>query len=389
MKEINIVAPLNSLGFGVFSYGYLRVLGDDPNIKINLQPLGSDANKNWPGATEAKQIAESFGVKRYDEFISRPLNPDCKTLVIWHPGAIADFAFGDRVVGYTHFETNGFKHQDVEKMKVPRIERILVSNPWAVSVLERHGIEAGIAAGPVLPLYIDHSSIEPNEIITKATASKFTLLSSGKWEVRKGHPMIIDIVKEHNEPMILIGLWSNSFIGGLSEPMKYLKNAGFKLATKTKIFDNIAYVYTYNDISVILLSFIPEWLDLISLYKASDCFISLSSGEGWDLPITEAMSFGVPVIATLNTAHGVYIWENNSIMVMCHSEIARDGVWFKGDVGEWSPPIKENAMEALATAYTLYSNKPEALTELGLKGKATINQLCNKSTIRKDLMRYL
>ena len=34
------------------------------------------------------------------------------------------------------------------------------------------------------------------------------------------------------------------------------------------------------------------------LYRSSDCFVLPTRGEGWGLPIIEAMACGVPVIAT-------------------------------------------------------------------------------------------
>jgi glycosyltransferase involved in cell wall biosynthesis len=37
---------------------------------------------------------------------------------------------------------------------------------------------------------------------------------------------------------------------------------------------------------------------LAALYRSVDCFIAAGRGEGWNMPLTEAMACGVPAIAT-------------------------------------------------------------------------------------------
>ncbi|WP_374020806.1 glycosyltransferase [Paenibacillus thiaminolyticus] len=42
---------------------------------------------------------------------------------------------------------------------------------------------------------------------------------------------------------------------------------------------------------------LPPYL-LGSLYRSADCFVLPTRGEGWGMPILEAMACGLPVIAT-------------------------------------------------------------------------------------------
>jgi glycosyltransferase involved in cell wall biosynthesis len=37
---------------------------------------------------------------------------------------------------------------------------------------------------------------------------------------------------------------------------------------------------------------------MASLYRSSDCFVVASRGEGWNMPLMEAMACGLPAIAT-------------------------------------------------------------------------------------------
>jgi glycosyltransferase involved in cell wall biosynthesis len=49
----------------------------------------------------------------------------------------------------------------------------------------------------------------------------------------------------------------------------------------------------------------PEWMN--RLYNQSDCVITLSRGEGWCLPLTEALLCEVPVIAPRSTGMAEYL----------------------------------------------------------------------------------
>jgi hypothetical protein len=43
--------------------------------------------------------------------------------------------------------------------------------------------------------------------------------------------------------------------------------------------------------------------EMARIYNASDCYVSASRGEGWNLPATEAAGCGIPVIVPYNTSH--------------------------------------------------------------------------------------
>jgi glycosyltransferase involved in cell wall biosynthesis len=43
------------------------------------------------------------------------------------------------------------------------------------------------------------------------------------------------------------------------------------------------------------------------LYRSADCFVSAGRGEGWDMPLMEAMACGVPAIATDWGGHKEFI----------------------------------------------------------------------------------
>jgi glycosyltransferase involved in cell wall biosynthesis len=55
--------------------------------------------------------------------------------------------------------------------------------------------------------------------------------------------------------------------------------------------------------------------DIPRLYAAVDCFVLPTRGEGWGLPIFEAMAMGLPVIATNWSGQVDFMNENNAFPI--------------------------------------------------------------------------
>jgi glycosyltransferase involved in cell wall biosynthesis len=66
----------------------------------------------------------------------------------------------------------------------------------------------------------------------------------------------------------------------------------------------------------------PEWMN--RLYNQSDCVITMSRGEGWCMPLTEALLCGVPVIAPRSTAMAEYLDDSVAELVDTHELPATD-----------------------------------------------------------------
>ncbi|KAJ3010725.1 UNVERIFIED_CONTAM: hypothetical protein HDU68_002006 [Siphonaria sp. JEL0065] len=55
-----------------------------------------------------------------------------------------------------------------------------------------------------------------------------------------------------------------------------------------------------------------EWDELPSLYRISDVYVSASHGEGWGLPVHEALAMKIPVIASATSGHLAFLDARNS-----------------------------------------------------------------------------
>ncbi|KAJ3075143.1 hypothetical protein HDU98_009097 [Podochytrium sp. JEL0797] len=58
-----------------------------------------------------------------------------------------------------------------------------------------------------------------------------------------------------------------------------------------------------------------EWDDLPSLYAIADAYVSASHGEGWGLPVHEALAMQLPVIASATTGHLAFLKHENAWLV--------------------------------------------------------------------------
>jgi glycosyltransferase involved in cell wall biosynthesis len=112
----------------------------------------------------------------------------------------------------------------------------------------------------------------------------FTFLSTFEWGERKAPEVLLRAFNDEfrsDEPAVLVCKVYNQ--DSSSNIPREVGRLGLK-ETGGKV------VFSINEM-------VPEH-QLGALYRSADCFVLPSRGEGWGLPILEAMACGIPVIAT-------------------------------------------------------------------------------------------
>jgi glycosyltransferase involved in cell wall biosynthesis len=102
--------------------------------------------------------------------------------------------------------------------------------------------------------------------------------------------------------------------------------------------------------------------ELVALYQSADVFLSPSYGEGWNLPLLEAMACGVPVVATDETAHRAFHGPDTGYVVRSRRTPAAG--YYAGH-GDWFVPDVASIAACLRRAY----HNPE---ERRAKGMAAV-----------------
>lgn len=290
---------------------------------------------------------------------------DTINICVFHAEALEQFKPKDcsKYFGCFFFETS--KINSLAIQQINKLDKVLVASDWAKQVLILNGItsdkiqsEIGISL-PILTGFLygktgDRSIPEFLDFKNKIynNCGKTPIFGNiGKWETRKGHPLLIRAIAETALPITLVAMWNNPFIkeNGLEEIKTTLVQEGYILKTVGSIKNNNLYLFENQYKSnIILVPSFKAYHDVISLLRDSiDIYISPSSGEGWNMPAVEAMSLGIPTIIPNNTAHLSYITTSSELSLDCYTELAYDGRWFNGQQGDWYPVYKEDLKDKI------------------------------------------
>lgn len=165
------------------------------------------------------------------------------------------------------------------------------------------------------------SDASPHTLLSLASPSTFRVLSIGKWEVRKGWLTLLEAFYEaftaSDDVVLLIRAHLDK--GRLAEVdtfrASYLDKRNKKALSGCDDCDNVQVIKEHDLPRVVYLQDIVPFADLPALYKSVDCFVLPSHGEGWGLPLLEAMRMGVPTLATNFSGNMEFMNENNSYLV--------------------------------------------------------------------------
>ncbi|MCP4513206.1 MAG: glycosyltransferase family 4 protein, partial [Fuerstiella sp.] len=154
-------------------------------------------------------------------------------------------------------------------------DELMVCSEWAKGVIQDHGLGNTIH---VVPLGVDSSVFLPANRVPK---DKTVFFNCGKWEVRKGHDILIQAFRLAYEKNPNIALWMmchNPF----NDPA-----------------ENRKWEHLYDHPGVELIPRAETQEGVYNMMARADCGIFPSRGEGWNLELLEMMSVGRHVIATI------------------------------------------------------------------------------------------
>jgi len=204
----------------------------------------------------------------------------------------------------------------------------------------------------VVPEGVDIKTFYPQEIDHPMTSDgrfKFSLF--GRWDYRKSTKEIIETFLKtfsKEEPIDLIVSIDNPF-------------SGDGLNTTEERLD----FYGITDDRIKVLHF-PSRKDYIEILKSTHVFVSCARSEGWNLPLIEAMSCGIPSIYS-NCSGQLEFAEGRGIPVQILGERpASDSSYnhFNETVGSYYEPDFEDLSSQMRRAYTDYlSLKARAIEE--------------------------
>jgi glycosyltransferase involved in cell wall biosynthesis len=134
-----------------------------------------------------------------------------------------------------------------------------------------------------------------------------------------------------------------------------------------------------------------DWNKMNEVYNVMDCFLLTTSGEGWGIPLVEAMSCEIPVLATDYTTTPEIVKENNAglgIKLSGVEEISSEE-FFKDQkaydlkvmngtiMGSWM--VERGIMDIEDCAEKLFSiyNNPDIAKQMGKNGRKAVIEKYN------------
>ena len=315
--EINLTAPINDLGYGVAGLNILKGLVRN-GCRVSYWPIGQALPRTQEDADIIMECMSN----------AKLFNNRAPSLRLWHQHDMAQHVGNGKRIGFPIFELNRFS--ELEKHHLKSLDNIIVCSEWAKNIIEEQIPSMKHRIG-IAPLGVDQS-IFTSEKDNKTQNTIF--LNVGKWEIRKGHDVLVDAFNTAFTKEDKVELWMMNHNPFLNERQEnewhslYLKS---KLGNKIKIMPRVE---THQEVSRVM--------------SQTDIGVFPSRAEGWNLEALEMMSMGKYVILTDYSAHTEFATQINSKLIKIdETEDAHDGIWFNGQ-GEWAS-IGESQMEQLVT----------------------------------------
>lgn len=310
--DINLIAPINYLGYGVVGYNVFKTLLQRGH-NVALFPIGEPKFTGDPRLGEEIKTAISR---------ARFYNPSAPSIRIWHQHELDMFPGRGMRIGWPIFELNKF--DDKEKHQMEAVDKLFVCSQWAKDILVKENIKHPDNIH-VVPLGVnqEHFFFDPMEKQRRPYWTKNTtiFINVGKWEVRKGHNELLEAFNKAFKPGDDVELWMinrNDFIRNEGNDEWKRKYANSPMGAHIKFFPRL-----------------DTQAHLRQLFHHVDCGVFPSHAEGWNLEIPELMACGSFIIATNYSGHTEFVNNDNSLLVEPNGmELAKDGIWFHGQ-GEW------------------------------------------------------
>ena len=258
-------------------------------------------------------------------------------------------------IGYTMLEVDGLPREWVRRANM--MDEVWVPSSFNAETFRASGVEKPIH---VMPLGVNAAYFNPR-IEAYPIQGVFTFLSTFEWGERKAPELLLrafnDEFRSDEQAVLVCKVYNQDPSVNVPHDVRRLglKEAGGRV------------VFSINEV-------VPSH-QLGSLYRSVDCFVLPSRGEGWGLPILEAMACGLPVIATAWSAQTDFINDEIAYPLSIVKLVAAEAKCPYYDGFKWAEPSYEQLRVLMRH---VYDNREEAK----LKGARASAEVLDRWTWR-------
>lgn len=302
------MAPINGTGYGQTGLNFLKELvgkGSRVSLFPHATPVCEQVDHNlvWQAQLEAEQFSYQ-----------------APCLQIWHQDKLQTRIGRGHYAAMPIFELDRFT--DIERHSLNYPDHLFVCSNWARKIILDNGLRDENSVS-VVPLGVDNILYSPS-VRSINTSDDCIFLNVGKWEIRKGHDMLIEAFLETFHPDDNVQLWM-------------MTHNPFLNPYQTLQWENM---YLENDLGragkIKIIPWQHNTQDKINFMRQATCGVFPSRAEGWNLGLLEMLALGKHVIATNYSAHTEFCTDENAHLVDINDvEPAYDGIWFH-EQGNWA-----------------------------------------------------
>tara|TARA_Y100001938_G_C8079470_1_gene428179 strand:+ start:356 stop:1423 length:1068 start_codon:yes stop_codon:yes gene_type:complete len=334
--NINLMAPVNQLGYGVAGLNILKALQEVANVSLHM--IGQPQVTNQSDADAVRKGIET----------AQTFDPDAPCIKIWHQNQMAERVGRGTFIGFPIFELDTFN--DLEKHHINSCSELMVCSNWAKEVVMKncyHPLPSDLMEEKihVIPLGVDTNIFKPAPV---RKDKKTIFFNCGKWEIRKGHDILIDAFKrvEIHDPNVELWMMCTNPFNSPEEENRWRM--------------------LYNHPKVKIIPRAETQQEVYNIMSQVDCGVFPSRGEGWNLELLEMMSAGKHVIATDYSAHTEFCTkENCGLVSIKDKEPAHDGKWFFGQ-GNWAKIDTREIFDLSIKMQNFIVNKKGTVNQAGI-----------------------
>ncbi len=339
-----------STGYAMSARAMLRAL-DEGGVRTSYEYVYG------PGTPFPMPEPEGLHDHRLDVIARRRPGRRPDVSVVYAQGDVFRKNRGRYRIGYSMLEVDGFPEEWVRQAN--EMDEI-----WVPSSFNREGMLQSGVTKPVhvMPLGVDPDHFNPSIRGVPNSNGDFVFLANFEWNERKAPQLLLTVFNQTfraSEPALLV-------CKVLSHQRERNVTAEVRALGLRPTGGRVAFLfnreYPYSQMGM--------------LYRSAECYVSASRGEGWDMPLMEAMACGLAAIATDWGAHREYVHDGIAYPLQIRGLVPAVSSNPNYEGFRWADPDPEHLGHLLRH---VYENRDEAQA----KGVRAATEMVERWTWRR------